>query len=53
MIFPPSCLHGHPCFRGKCKEKVSPKEAETETITEQYYVPYYLAKKLQVRKLFK
>lgn len=23
-------------FRGKCKEKVRPKEADTETISEQY-----------------
>lgn len=23
------------CFRGKCKEKVRPKEADTETISEQ------------------
>lgn len=35
MIFFPSSLYGHLCFRGKWEEKARPKAADTEMISEQ------------------
>lgn len=48
-FFPPSRLHGHPCFRLKCKEKVSPKEADTESISGQYIMFLLSCKEIKMK----